>query len=109
MRCDDVCSVYKLPKDFSVSNDNHSVYELPKDFSVSNDNHSVYELPKDFSVSNDNVREIPNNDEVRSLSDNCLEAQHVHLIPTCCNVSDVPACVAPYAFTAISYRSRDCV
>ncbi len=87
MRCDDVRSVYELPKDFSVSYDDvRSVYELPKDFSVSYDDvRSVYELPKDFSVSydddevrelsdNDEVRELSDNDEVRELSDNDLQA-----------------------------------
>ena len=45
MRCDDVRSVYELPKDFSVSYDNvRSVYELPKDSSVSYDNDEVREL-----------------------------------------------------------------
>ncbi|MFZ0011084.1 MAG: hypothetical protein WAL97_04130 [Halobacteriota archaeon] len=74
-----------------------SVYELPKDFSVSNDKvRSVYELPKDFSVSS-------GNDEVRELSDNDLQAQHVRASPTRCDVSDVPACVTPCALKAISY------
>jgi uncharacterized membrane protein len=67
-----VRSVYELPKDCSVSNDDErSVYELPKDCSVSSDDvRSVYELPKDCSVSNDD-------DEVRELADNDLQAQHV--------------------------------
>ena len=48
MRCDDVRSVYELPKDFSVSYDDvRSVYELPKGFSVSYDNDEVRELSDD--------------------------------------------------------------
>jgi hypothetical protein len=44
---------------------------------------SVYELPKDFGVFCDN-------DEVRELSINDLQVQHVRTSPTRCNVSYVP-------------------
>ena len=76
-----------------------SVYELPKDFSVSNDNRSVYELPKDFSVSNDDDEvELSDNDEVDELSDNDLQAHWVHASPTRGNMSYVPACITLDAY-----------
>ena len=54
MRCDDVRSVYELPKDFSVSYDDDEVRELSD---------------------NDEVRELSDNDEVRELSDNDNDLQ----------------------------------
>jgi hypothetical protein len=110
MRCDDVRSVYELPKDFSVYYDDvRSVYELPKDFSVYYDDvRSVYELPKDFSVYYDDVRALSNNDEVLELCDDHLQVAHGPS-QTRFDVSYVPACITPYALKAISHRSRDCV
>jgi hypothetical protein len=77
MRCDDVRSVYELPKDFGVSYDN--VREL-------SDNGEVRE-------SDDGEVRESDDGEVRE-SDDDLEVPHARGYQTRCNMSYVPACVS---------------